>query len=245
MNDRDHMKQLIQLIESANLVEAPIDDYSKNPATPRDTSGDYKFDPEGEPNIRTTVGGLAGGLAGGSVPFFMNIDFLSSLVGMFGGGFTGVFVGTLLGIMSELNNNEWKKSQLQPYYKIRKQTAKQIANAPISTKIRSDLRSFMNNMLNNIPAGISKYAIEIKNISGYDIEELDDFYNADSPELTRITQLVAELLKDYLIKQNTIFNQVAKKHNITPLQLGAMASILYGDIIEKAFVKRLHSNLTK
>jgi len=225
------------LFESAEqLTEAPIDDYSKNPdAFPYDATDD---------NVGLGMGAMASGIA---IPFFMDISTAAQIGGAVAGGVVGLILGSLIATMG----NE----DLQPYEKVRKQTAKQMAGAPINTAIRSDIRTFMNNMLNNIPADIKKYGIEIKNISAYGYKDTgdgdtfnapgDDFDSDESSDLTKRTEIVADLLKDYLKKQNSIFDQVAKKHNITPLQLGAMAFILYGDSVENAFVKRLQSNLTK
>jgi len=225
-------KELFETRE--NLDEAPIDDYSKDPsAFPHDATAD---------NVGLAMGVMASGVA---IPFFMDISTAAQIGGAVGGGIVGLVLGSLIATMDD--------ADLQPYEKVRKQTAKQMAGAPINTAIRSDIRTFMNNMLNNIPADIKKYGIEIRNISAYGNQYTGDtfsapFDNIDSDkesDLTKRTEVVADLLKDYLKKQNSIFDQVAKKHNITPLQLGAMAFILYGDSVENAFVKRLQSNLTK
>ena len=229
------MRKLINLIESVQaepLLEAPIDDFSKNPDT-------YP------PNDSTIAPAVFGMTAGTLLPIimFMNVGFLAQLGGSIGGFIIGSILGSLASDFEDSNE----------YAKKRKQLAKQMANTPINTEIRSDVRSFMNNMIKNIPDNIQKYDIELKNIDkGGNSGPYDEFQASwehpgegnDASDLHKRTEVIADLLKDYLKKQNNIFDQLAKKHNITPLQLGAIAHLLYGENIENAFVERLQSKLT-
>jgi hypothetical protein len=206
------------------LFEAPIDDFSKDPAGMPDDPNDA-----GIGQAFATMG------LGFAVPWFMDLGMIATVGASVGGGLIGAIMGLVLGIDYEA----------PPYYKVRKTSAKKIADAPITAEIRSDLRTFMNQMLNSIPDNISKYAIELKNVDAYADGRLGAPYDHESKkDLNARTEVVAKLLKDYLQKQNKAFDELAKKHNLKPVQLGAMAYILYGETIEQAFVKKLQSKLS-
>jgi ABC-type Zn2+ transport system substrate-binding protein/surface adhesin len=219
------MKHLIQLVESAEqLAEAPIDDFSKDPAGMPDDPSDA-----GIGQMYATMG------LGFAAPWFMDIGMVGQIVASVVGGVLGAIIGAVLG-------SDWEAPH---YYKVRKTSAKKIANAPITTEIRSDLRTFMNQMLNSIPDSISKYAIELKNVDAYADGTLGAPYDYESKkDLNARTEVIAKLLKDYLEKQNKAFDELAKKHNLKPTQLGAMAYIVYGETIEQAFVKKLQSKIS-
>ena len=76
MNDLDHMKQLIQLVESANLAEAPIDDFStSDKAYPNDDNWD-------DLNLAQQGAEALGGTAillSPVVPFFMDVTLMQGI----------------------------------------------------------------------------------------------------------------------------------------------------------------------
>jgi hypothetical protein len=223
----NEMRRLINLVESAQheqLDEAPIDDFSKDPAG-------MPYDPH-EPKVGRFLGATA---TGSIAPWFMDLGMAATIGASVGGGFLGMIFGLVLGT----------DPKAPPYYKVRKTSAKEIADAPVTTAIRKDLRVFMNQMLNNIPDSISKYSLEIKNVNAYANGNLGAPYEPENQhDINARTEVIAELLIDYLNKQNKAFDALAKKHNLKPIQLGAMAYILYGETIEQAFVKKLQSKIS-
>ena len=203
------------LAQPDTLGEAPIDDFDKNPSShpPVTTAGNTP--------ILSILGAALGGV------MFMNVGPIGIPLGSLFGAIGGLFVGAVAGAVMDAGDLLDRAEEID---KARRQQALKMADTPISTEIRSDLRTFMNNMLNDIPDSISKYSLEISNMQsnlGYD--EDNPTPTLDAPgiegELNKRTDELGKVLADYINKHNDIFDKLAKKHNITPLQLLSLIHI--------------------
>ena len=103
------------------------------------------------------------------------------------------------------------------HYNAIQKERKQLAKQMANTPISTEIRSNLQTFMNNM---------------------LDDIPDSKS------TEAISDLLKDYLEKHNDKFDYLAMINNMKPIQLSAIAFILYGDDIENAFVKKLQSKLS-
>jgi hypothetical protein len=224
----NEMRRLINLVESAQheqLDEAPIDDFSNDLL-------DQPITPDNDNAFRVGLTGIGMG-----APWFMGLSDLVAVSSTVAGGVVGYLIGLTIDVFANSVEEPYKQYDRKLHAK------KVIDNKPISSAIRSDIKLFMNNMLANIPNSISQYAMEIKNIVTTNTYYSTNEYDNDS-EIQKRTRIIVDLLKDYIKKQNSKFDDIAKKHNLTPLQLGAMSYLLYGKNIEVSFIQKLQSKLS-
>ena len=244
MND---LRRYINLIESVELSEAPIDDFKR--AADKDL-GISKAD--GDSASAATLGFFVFGAIGSVSPWFMDLDFTTQVMSSIFAGFGLGVVGGTLGIDSANTDFDAVSD------KKRKYAEDVLKGKAINPEIISDLKKFNNYLVNNIPSSISVNALELKDIiynhnsthqpdlATYAPSDwLDvEYGGADQTTFHKRVKKVIELIEDYLKKSNIVYDNLAKKHGLTPLQLGAIQYLHLEDEIEETFLNGIQSKLS-
>lgn len=245
MNDLDNMKHLIQLVESAEqLDEAPIDDFKR--AADKDL-GITKADRDQASSA--SIGFFVFGAIGAVSPWFMDLGFTAKVISSIFAGFSAGFVGAALGTDSNTDFDVISDKK-------RKYAEDVLKGKAIKPEIISDLKKFNSYLVNNIPSSISVNALELKDIeynpSATHYPDLatytpSDWWEDDGEGQTTFNKRVnkvIELIKDYLEKSNIVYDNLAKKHGLSPIQLGAIQYLHLGSEIEQTFLKGIQSKLS-
>jgi len=243
------------LFESAEqLDEAPIDDFKR--AADKDLGiSQGKMDSD----AGNTFAGVIGGAIGVASPFFMDIDIFFQLLGALFGGAAGS--GLAMGMAHTPTNFE-KISKAK-----RKYADEVVKGKQFKPEIIADLNKFNQHLVNNVPNTITKYALELKQLTynknftdmpDYTVnpyqtaqqdpehETMSDYGIEDKveDELSRKALVLRDIISDYLKKQNIVFDNLANKHGLSPIQLGAIQYIHLGSEIEETFLKGIQSKLS-
>jgi hypothetical protein len=249
MND---MRHYINLIET--LSEAPIDDFKR--AADKDlgiSQGQMDNDDA------KLFGAFIGGAIGIASPFFMDIDFILKVLG----ATFGAAVGSGLGIGLATKPIDFEQVSIEK----RKYADEVIKGKQIKPEIIADLNKFNQYLVNNVPDTITKYALELKQLTynknftdspNYheqpyqtaqqdpEHETMSDYGIEDKveDELNSKALVLRDIISDYLEKQNIVYDNLAKKHGLSPIQLGAIQYIHLGSEIEETFLKGIQSKLS-
>jgi len=243
MND---LRRYINLIESVELSEAPIDSFKRGVKNDINISSaqDAQDQMEG-----TFFGTVVGAALGASIPLFMDSATVDQMMTLFvtspiGGGLGALVGGAGYGDFTDMSNKK------------RVYADQALKGKQIKPEIITDLKKFNQYIVNNLPKTISMYALELKN-TGYNQTYTDfpdevsrytpaeqHYFDDDKDEFEKRTEKLIELLNDYLDKQNLVYDNLAKKHGLTPIQLGAIQYLHLEDEIEETFLKGIQSALT-